>query len=120
MEDRNREYLIKWMGECYFRRENFTWSKTKVGLDECCFCKQDSKYHRRNRSFTTSQDFFDVKDKLVENGEWNEFVSVSIPNGNSTDILGKYFYDSEAIDWLLNPSHFCQLAVDYLREKEGK
>ena len=67
------------------------------------------------RTFDTWQDLGDLKEKLVEMGEYERFSfyaqrrldSIPGPSGN------RRRFD----DWLLNPAKFCILVVDYLKEK---
>ena len=67
------------------------------------------------REFTATDDFFALKDKLVEKGDWLRFLrfAKNIWENEPATIAQ---YDSWE-DWLLNPSR-CNLVAEWL--KEGK
>jgi hypothetical protein len=77
-------------------------------LGQCAFLKAD------NRTFTTPDDMMAVKDKLVEKGLWDDLI-----NYTWTSWDGKYsdgWRMSWFIDWLINPTRFCQLACQFIRD----
>lgn len=105
MNQDDRKFLTEWMGERY--------SEGLVGLPYTFEGKVTS-----NRTFTTPDDMMAVKRKLVEKGEWCGFLDYAASaHDHHRDMEHKkdgYYY----LDWLLDETRFCQLAVDYLR-REG-
>lgn len=62
-----------------------------------------------NRSFTTPDDFFAVKRKLVEKGKWDSFDEFAVD---------RYSFDESPAfyaDWLIDEARFCQLACSFLK-----
>jgi hypothetical protein len=119
MTEDDKKRLSEFLGECYPE-----WPVDSMlhhspfpvhGWASCLKCGVTSENHREgNRTFTTPQDMVDLKDKLVENGMWDEFYSnLHISFSNS-----RQFHQAEDFgSWLLNPERFCGLVNDFLKEE---
>jgi hypothetical protein len=71
------------------------------------------------RTFTTEKDFFALKDKLVETGKWEEFISFSVDKiKNQDDYLQHKI--AAFTDWLINTPRFIELVNEWLKETEAK
>jgi hypothetical protein len=74
-----------------------------------------------NRTFTTWQDLGDCKEKLVEKGKWRQFSQLALRAWwNADEATIKPDEDNEVafMRWLLNPSTFVPLAVEFLRKEK--
>ena len=101
---------------------------TPEGRDEyydyniCKKCKEmwSGLNYKNNRTFTTWQDMGDLKKKIVEMGEWDEFIDFTLEEHGS---LGPVFsneakfYKADYIDWLMNPERFCELVAKWWKER---
>jgi hypothetical protein len=112
MKQSDRKLITeKLLDECFHDVPdvNFPW-ETRHAVRTCNKCGEQNKLLRRN--FDTPADFFDVIEKLVEKGEWEDFYY--------------YFLDKSPLDhmynciaWLLSDiERFCQLVADWLKEKK--
>ena len=95
MNDQDRKDLTVWLGE-----------EIPCRCDDC----YGEKIHR---TFTTPDDAHIVKKRLVELGEWTDFVRhlyriVAWDMSNWTTVA----------DVLTTPSLFCEKVLEYLKEKE--
>jgi len=76
-----------------------------------------------NRTFTTPDDFFALKNRLVEKGEWGEFYFF-VKGGYAHLQLEKPVFinwkDQDFDDWLINAPRFCWLVSEWLKEKEDE
>jgi len=64
-----------------------------------------------NRTFTTIQDFYDLKKKAVEKGEWESFLLFAAESFNADKEMMNF------TNWLINPDR-CQTVADWLRGRE--
>lgn len=103
MDDLNREALTIFLGECWHECEF---------VDSCCKC---GMWFPSNRPFTSPDDFFAVKNRLVELGLWVEFYMWAWDNWFET---GPEWWSARFANWLIDPARFCQLAADFLKERK--
>ena len=136
MKDEDRKLLTeKLLGECWHEYGNIEYTRPdgyKLFVGGCLKCKltnsefeydydfRKNKYIPRHRTFTTPDDFFAVKGKLVEKGLWKQFYDyatwmfaawVRLDNETKSN--------ADFIDWLINPARFCELAVEFGKEVLG-
>ena len=123
LTDDHRKRLTLYLGEC--------WHKTKEVWEDdhydCAKCGGSIDFDERThkivqRKFSTIQDFYDLKVKLVENGEWNQFSQFA--RDRMPILLVAYDYQAENLSyesaaWLFRPES-CGLVAEYLEQKEGK
>lgn len=91
----------------------------------CSKCKQDltEVFGDGNRTFTTWQDLGDLKRKIVEMGEWDEFIDFTLEEHGS---LGPVFsneakfYKADYIDWLMDKIRFPELVAEWWTERKVK
>ena len=117
----DRKRLTEFLGECWHNYEDLD----KFGpyrRMRCSKCKKyiDGVYYTTisdifNRTFTTPDDFFALKDKLVEKEEWGEFEIYA---------FDKFYHTITEIPtsvtcWLINAPRFCWLVNEWLKEKEA-
>jgi hypothetical protein len=69
-----------------------------------------------NRTFTTYEDLGKLKDKLVENGEWDAFVFWMQKKFSQPFVI---WDEGEFTNQLFRPES-CGLVAEYLKQKEGK
>jgi len=103
--------LTVYLGECYHIYNGTAWVCQNKGCN--AHAPKD-----KNRTFTTIQDFYDLKVKMVEQGEWASY----------SKFCGKIFaadghpcicdFCDEYINWLIHPDR-CQTVAEWL-SKEGK
>ena len=121
MTDESRKRLTEYLEEC-----RHDWRFPYTGSDMGCFkCKQ-FKSTVTDRTFTTGNDMMDLKNKIVEKGEGEEFIKFSYMKWvypetqvkiNPATILA--IRSSAGFDlWLINPSIFIPLVDEWLKEKE--
>jgi len=102
-------------------------SGTETGLGSCGFwhkCSCDpgrlfepsivEAHRKNNRTFITWQDLGDLKEKLAEKGMWEEFEDFTCAEFRNGKGKRPYRFP----DWLLNPSVFIPLAVEFLRKEK--
>ena len=91
----------------------------------CTKCRRysfESNIPSTYRTFTTPDDFFAIFDKLVERGEWNEFITRKIGEWESKN----NYVDHEIPEftaWLYSKNNkgewvLADLAVEWLKEKD--
>lgn len=105
MDDEARKMLTEWLGECWHECEF---------VDSCCKC---GMWFPSNRPFTSPDDFFAVKNRLVELGLWgifwwesNRIYEQESPGGGTL---------SGHANWLLDPKLFCDLVAKFLEVNDG-
>ena len=106
-----RKLLTEYLKECWHENvEVHPYPDHPEEFYSRCRTCNIEEYHE-NRTFTTPDDFFTLKDKLVEKGEWMKFEEFSIRRWvNETRATG----DPRHTDWLLNASRFCELVGEWL------
>jgi hypothetical protein len=97
MNESDAKLLTEFLGECWHEVEDADaqWS--------CCKCDRPIEYENGkviNRTFTTPDDFFAVKRKLVEKG------------------FDRWSNEAEFELWLINPARFCELAAGFLKDSK--
>lgn len=120
MNEEDKKLLTEYLDECWhgkFIRNYGHDCEVDTMCEHCWKAPHELKYPK-NRTFTTWQDLGGLKDKLVATGNWDHFEryvwcvyyesDVSIPKGLSLE------------NWLFNPTRFCQLAADFLKEKKDE
>ena len=111
MTDADRKLLTEFLGECW---HEFSPRGITPAADRCVSC---GKLRIQcipdvRRSFTTWQDFGDVKEKLVEKGLWPEFRIHCI------NIYHYTLHDDGRWElWLLDPARLQDLA-NFLRRRK--
>jgi hypothetical protein len=91
----------------------------------CLHCKAefDKPMKENPRTFTTWQDLGDLKRKIVEMGEWDEFIDFTLEEHGS---LGPVFsneakfYKADYIDWLMDKIRFPELVAEWWTERKVK
>lgn len=68
----------------------------------------------KHRTFTTYSDLGALKDKLVENGEWDEFEAWAA----DAWAYAETFMSETFTNWLFRPES-CELVDEYLKSKEA-
>lgn len=122
MDNSDRKMLAEWLNEC--------WHEYDLGgfrnLEEYFMCVRGyplcNKCNSHNifqRTFTSPDDFFAVKNRLVDNDDWGEFTDYAsdaylaeIGRSSICDYCESFWC------WLIDPTRFCQLAADFLKGRE--
>ena len=124
-DDHKKMLTEEILGECWHRPDyGSQMINPKFYIGVLCACGKVSynvKHEKKsNRTFTTWQDMGDLKKKIVEMGEWDEFIDFTLEEHGS---LGPVFsneakfYKADYIDWLMNPIRFPELVVGWIKER---
>lgn len=76
-------------------------------------CPKCNDYWESPRPFTSWQDLGDLKDKIVEMGEWWDFEKYCFHQWNKTTIATGY-----CLPWLIDPTRFCSLVASWWKERK--
>jgi hypothetical protein len=107
LTESDRRLLTEYLGEC--------WHEWKGPSSN--FCSKCDKYAERNRTFITIQDFYDLKVKIVERGEWEDFIEFAY-RGVWDRICGRDT-KGEFTNWLINPDR-CETVASWLRGRKER
>ena len=108
MTDEQRKRLTLYLGECYHETELV--HPIEYGTLTCVKCGENGP--NKNRTFTTIQDFYDLKCKMVEMGEWEEFHDYAWTVWTNT---GEEKV-SNLNKWLIHPDR-CETVAAWLRRR---
>lgn len=124
LSEESKKRLTKYMDGCAH-----IWVRDgHVSHHTCSECGEELSVRKeflpKMRSFTTGNDMLDLKNKIVEKGEWNEFHEITHDNTLSTD--GNFgVYDvlteehwSEFDNWLFSIPRFCELVGEWLEKRK--
>ncbi len=93
LTETDKKLLTEWLGERWLTNQ------------ECI----DS--YASNRDFDSPDDFFVLKNKLVELGKW-------LPFFKQTWRKSEIEWPDTFVDWFINAERFPELVVRYLKEKK--
>ncbi len=120
LTEQDRKRLTEFLGEC--------WHEEEVENDaQCKHCEYNvsgveygSDYiSDYNRTFATPDDFFALKEKLVEKGWWMKFRLFTYELWINSLPISSSVYGLEIFEeWLINAPRFCWLVNEWLKEKE--
>jgi len=114
MTESDRRLLTEYLGEeppyvkCIAKDEQ----KYPCPAKYCSECKYMVAEYR---TFTTIQDFYDLKKNLVEKGEWKEFWIYAV--GEHTK--DRWCDTIQLFDWLINPDR-CETVASWLRGRKER
>jgi hypothetical protein len=113
IKEYDRKLLTEYLGEKYHE-----WERSYYAKDEfdtlCITCRATVDKSHENRTFTTIQDFYDLKVKMVELGEWEEFYRWGMKKYAEECI--RSITQQGYANWLFRPES-CALVDDYLKQK---
>lgn len=133
MTDEDRKLLTLFLGECWHELSEFV----HVGDDfqdnisdifgHCLKCDKVFERGQENRTFTSPDDQHAVMEAIDRSGKRNLFLGFAFNSQEACDTNVSCTYDADApmerfynedfIFWLfLDPSRFCQLAADAIKE----
>ena len=122
MTDDNRKLLTEYLGICWHTgNQSSAVGRVRMTggiiLQKCTKCGKimSDSFHiiSENRTFATPDDFFALKDKLVEKGDWGQFIAFA-------ELVRLCDNCIEWIDWLINPANFCELVAEWLKRRGDK
>ena len=122
-DDQKKMLTEEIRGECW---HGYTDDITPDGQWRMCSCGYAfiRRENHINRTFTSWQDLGDLKKKIVEMGEWDEFIDFTLEEHGS---LGPVFsneakfYKADYIDWLMDEIRFPELVAGWWwQEREVK
>lgn len=110
------ELVIKYLDECC---HDFAGWYNHPTLYICQNCNKNSAQVKPNRTFTADADFFAVRNKLVEKGDWQEFKRHAV---------SQWFISSSLDDfelWITSKTksgtyRLCELLGEWLEERRTK
>ena len=104
------------LGKCWH-----AWGKVHYGnndfIDVCVTCRQVADESHTNRTFATWKDLGDLKEKIVEMGEWRTFYRWAYDYAGSNLLNEGYTYEDDFCNWLMNPERFCELVAKWWKER---
>ena len=113
MTDTDRKILTEFLGECYHIYNGTAWVCQNAG----CHAHSDKN---PNRTFTTPDGFFSLKNKLVEKGMWEKFWAWVWDDVYPPDDFKSVMMSGESVLRLLeygsNPIRFPELVVEFLKK----
>jgi hypothetical protein len=115
LSDDDKKLLTEFLGECWHDRLIPVHAS---GVCRHCNIYMDDWNDVIQRTFTTWQDLGDLKDKLVEKGMWWKFFVMIVEDYSDKKAKGLVM-PHEITDYLLNPTVFIPLCIEFLR-KEAK
>jgi hypothetical protein len=122
LTDEQRKRLTLYLGECWHEDDSSIYHPNRCTCGYEVGWRDDFELHISvpSRTFATYEDLGKLKDRLVENGEWDSFSFYAF------DVWfdkGTHQYDKdirkELFPWLFRPES-CGLVAEYLEQKEGK
>jgi len=126
LPESDRRLLTEFLGECW--HDDPIFREYIPGVEHIQFveleCSKCHGHYLKNRTFTTWQDTGDLKERIVEMGEWDEFIDFTLEEHGS---LGPVFsneakfYKADYIDWLMDEIRFPELVAGWWwQEREVK
>lgn len=106
MNDERRKLLTKFLGE--------RWAEIVISP-----YRSDGTAEDKNRIFATWPDLGAVKEKLVEWGEWKLFLDYVGPRWIKVEGVN-HKKMSEFTAWFFTPARFCELAAEFLEERQER
>ena len=122
LSDKDKGLLTEFLGECWHE-----WERTAdnhVSHHVCVKCGLSLSVRKeflpKLRSFTTWQDLGDLRNKLVEKGMWWKFHAVMRHEfcKDFIAVCSRDEMEAEYNNWLLSPSIFIPLVVEFLRKEQ--
>ncbi len=112
MIDSDRKLLTEWLGEKW---HEIVSNIKPSDLHVSCTCSEGelvlAYLGHKNRDFTTPDDFFALKNRLVEVGKFQKFKAHAWERWDTREA-------AEFEDWLIDTERFPELVVRYLKEKK--
>ncbi len=99
LTEADKKLLTEWLGE--------RWLTSQECIDS----------YASNRDFDSPDDFFALKNKLVELGKWFPFWAYAIEVYCDTTLINPV-HNWVFVDWFINAERFPKLVVRYLKEKK--
>ncbi len=136
LTEQDKKRLTEYLGGCWHKVKRPKHEPT-VFSKPCVKCRRTitiirdkpidgTGYGDSYRTFITWQDLGDLKDKLVEKGEWGKFHIFAAdifwlePILEPIKEINDDTYDSDFDNWLFNSPRFCWLMNEWLKGKEDK
>lgn len=121
MTDDDRRLLTEEiLGECWHELARNPHGNPRY-IGACSKCRIDltEMFGDGNRTFTTWQDTGDLKERIVEMGEWRDFALFAAGEWDKTLTLNptENFIVEVFTDWLMDPIRFPELVVGWVRER---
>lgn len=112
MTDDQKKAVTEWLGECYFEGYGKCPHCGHYCSGSTVFCNPPIK----NRTFTADSDFFACFNRLVELGEWGNFISWAFHNQQCNHVDFDIWYHGKNPDgtWRL-----CTLTAEWRRKEES-
>lgn len=119
----DRILLTEFLGECW--HDDPIFREYIPGVEHIQFveleCSKCHGHYLKNRTFATWQDTGDLKERIVEMGEWYQFAKFAKRSWDAEQVGKKFVYDDlyfSAV--LMNPIRFPELVAGWLKEREEK
>ena len=115
LSDESRKRLTEYLGECFHKK--LPWQEVHPGEPSIvCSCGErfalNTRFDRHvfelNRTFTTGNDMLDLKEKLVEKGEWLDFEYRAL--------VQKSEVGTSLSQWLFTMPRFAELVDEFMKE----
>jgi len=114
LTEAQRKRLTLYLGECWHER---SCNVPASGIVYRCVKCKTAVYPISEHTFTTYEDLGKLKERLVENGEWDLFCAyAAYVFAGENDLCGKQITPEMLINftaWLLSPKMFCGLVAEF-------
>ncbi len=125
LPESDRRLLTEFLGECW--HDDPIFREYIPGVEHIQFveleCSKCHGHYLKNRTFTTWQDTGDLKERIVEMGEWRDFALFAAGEWDKTLTLNPTanFIVEVFTDWLMDEIRFPELVAGWWwQEREVK
>ena len=108
LTEEKRKALTEFLGECWHKIPTWNEPDETPRCNFCCKLFSECK----DRTFTTWKDLGVLKERLVEEKKWGDFMELAYDRWVTRE-------DPCLYSWLLHPTRFCWLVSEFLRERKG-
>lgn len=115
LTESDRKLLTEYLGECWHIMEDNGPYATRCHKCRVLFGAthtSDWSIARFYHTFDTIQDFYDLKVKMVEKGEWESFLLFAAESFNADKEMMNF------TNWLINPKR-CQTVAEWLKTRRN-
>ena len=131
MNDETRKLLTEYLGECQHEKSGTSYFVPHIpgfrDVEDSFLCSMCGQKFRESeyRTFASWQDLGDLKNKLVEKGEWikfREFTWVVWYDSEPDKYTALDCYESPSNfeNWFINATRFCELVGEFIMSTKSE
>ena len=121
LTESDRKLLTEYLGECWHNWEVVRGGANNELYPVCVRCHAAGHINLLQRTFTSIQDFYDLKEKMVERKEWSNFCKYAddkwMEEWLAEDEYENATFESDYSRWLIHPDR-CETVASWLRGGE--